>query len=473
MARQRMVLRQLRTIAGMLAATIFAGALAGGMTHGDFQPAAAADLTKAKATAKATEYAQEPLPPGIQVISTELEGPVFADAQGRTLYKWPVKPLRNGAIGEQKTKPTCDDTHYRETSGFMSPYPPGFELPEVDTRPSCLQLWPALYAPEGAKETGKWTAVTRPDGKKQWAYDGYALYTSSRDKLPGDTYGGTNRKAEGDAPAYREPVGPKPGVPSQFGVYQVAQGRLLTTAKEYSVYTSDRDGPNTSNCDTGCLQAWAPILAPESAVSQGDWAVIERSPGVKQWAFRKRPLYARIADRKVHGYEGSDEPGWHNVFVQKAPAPPKGFTMQDTRGGVVLADSRGHTIYLYSCADDALDQQACDNPDSPQAYRFAICGGGDPDVCVRTFPYVIADKDAKAESRTWTVMDIDPKTGHRASAGQTGALHVWAFRDRPVYLFGGDKDPGDVEADAWGEFNGHRNGFKAFWLRDDFRENAG
>src|SRR4051812_16339661 len=108
-----MAMRQLRTIAGVLAATV----LAGGMTHGDFQSASAADLTKARAAA--TGYAPEPLPPGIQVVGTELEGPVFADAQGHTLYKWPIKPLRNGAIGEQKNKPTCDDTHYRETSGFM------------------------------------------------------------------------------------------------------------------------------------------------------------------------------------------------------------------------------------------------------------------------------------------------------------------------------------------------------------------
>ena len=433
--------------------------------------AMAADTAKSKMGGE--EYVHDPLPPGFQVINTELEGPVFADSQGHTLYKWPIKNLRNGAVGEQKGKPTCDDTHYRETAGIMSPYPPGLELPEVDTRPSCLQLWPAVYAPDDAKDLGKWTVVKRKDGKKQWAYDGYALYTSVLDKQPGDTYGGTNRKSGGDAPAYREPVGPAPSVPAQFKVYEVAEGLMLGTAKGYSVYAWERDGANKSNCDTACLRDWEPLLAPEPAVSQGDWSVFERTPGVKQWAYHKMPLYTRIADKKVRSYEGSDEPGWHNVFTQKAPAPPKGFTVQSTRAGLVLADARGRTVYVYNCADDALDELACDNPDSPQAYRMAICGGGDVDECQRTFPYVIADKNAKAESRTWTVMDIDPRTGHLAKPGEEGALHVWAYRDRPVYLFGGDQAPGDVEGDAWGEFNGHRNGFKAFWLRDDFRTNAG
>ncbi len=70
-------------------------------------------------------------------------------------------------------------------------------------------------------------------------------------------------------------------------------------------------------------------------------------------------------------------------------------------------------------------------------------------------------------------MDIDPKTGHRAVPEQADALHVWAYRGRPVYNFAGDRRPGDTAGDAWGEFYGYRNGYKAFWLRDDFLDNAG
>jgi predicted lipoprotein with Yx(FWY)xxD motif len=69
-------------------------------------------------------------------------------------------------------------------------------------------------------------------------------------------------------------------------------------------------------------------------------------------------------------------------------------------------------------------------------------------------------------------MWIDQKTGKPAQPNQQGALHVWTFRDRPVYTHSGDTKPGDTNADAWGEFNGYRNGFKAFWLRDDFLDNV-
>ncbi len=63
---------------------------------------------------------------------------------------------------------------------------------------------------------------------------------------------------------------------------------------------------------------------------------------------------------------------------------------------------------------------------------------------------------------------IDPLTGRFANPKQQGALRVWAYRDRPVYTFAGDRRPGDAFADGHGEFRGQRNGFKAFWLRDDF-----
>ena len=36
---------------------------------------------------------------------------------------------------------------------------------------------------------GYWDVYVRPDGKKQWAYQGYALWTFADDKQPGDMFG--------------------------------------------------------------------------------------------------------------------------------------------------------------------------------------------------------------------------------------------------------------------------------------------
>ncbi len=80
----------------------------------------------------------------------------------------------------------------------MSPYPPGFLLPELEFAPelrsSCGRR---CCAPADAKPVGKWTVVKRKNGRTQWAYDGYPVYTSSLDKKAGDVFGGTNALAGG------------------------------------------------------------------------------------------------------------------------------------------------------------------------------------------------------------------------------------------------------------------------------------
>ncbi len=421
---------------------------------------------RADAGAGTEAYVQVPMPPHFRVIATELDGPVFADAAGHTLYKWPFKPLRVGVTGDTSGQSQCTDAKTTVNSGFMSPYPPGLQLPDLDSRLSCTQAWPPAFAAVDAKPVGKWTIITRADGRKQWAYEGHALYTSVLDHRPGDVLGADT--FGGKQAATRMPVQPPSDIPSGFAVSTTRIGRLLQTESKFSVYESDRDARGVSNCDQVCAQTWIPMLAPESARAHGDWSVFERSPGVLQWAFRKKPLYRYVLDEEERSLRGSDIPGWHNVYTQLAPAPPAGFTVQNTTSGQVLADAHGKTIYLYFCADDGVDQLGCDYPTETQAYRLAMCGGGDAERCLKTFLYVAAAPSAKSSGRLWSVVSIDPHTGRFATSGQSGALRVWAYRDRPVYTYAGDHEPGDFYADGIGEFRGGRDGYKAFWVRDDF-----
>jgi predicted lipoprotein with Yx(FWY)xxD motif len=53
----------------------------------------------------------------------------------------------------------------------------------------CARNWPPMPAGGNPVNTGDWTAVTRDDGGKMWAYKGKPLYTFVNDKAPGDTAG--------------------------------------------------------------------------------------------------------------------------------------------------------------------------------------------------------------------------------------------------------------------------------------------
>lgn len=418
-------------------------------------------------------YVEEPMPPGFKVMISPVDGPIYTTLEGKTLYNWPRKELRNGGTADMKgSASNCDDVKTTENAGMMSPYPGGLELPDLDTRPTCAQAWPAVIAANDAKPVGKWSLIPRHDKRLQWAYDGQVLYTSNLDKQPGDTIGGSKMNGGrggnggGDSPAYRIPIGPPADVPGQFVVQQDNAGRALMMANGMTVYVFDGDAPNKSNCNENCARQWTPVFAPEiGSLKRKDWSVVKRKSGESQWAYRGKPLYTFTGDGAPNVRDGLDVTGWHLAYTQPAPAWPRSFTVQDTRGGVVLADARGHTIYIYGCGDDSMDQLSCDHPDMTQAYRYAVCGGGDPARCAKTFPYVVAAKNETSINAIWTVMDIDPKTGHRAKPGQADALRVWAYRDRPVYTFIRDERPGTARAQAWGEFNGERNGFFAFWLR--------
>lgn len=429
------------------------------------------------ASAAQEAYFEEELPLGIQVVSTALDGPVYADAQGRTLYTWPLRALRNGSTGDREDGPSnCTDEILRTEVGFMSPYPAGLLLPYAEQGVSCTQVWPPLLASDDAVEVGKWSLAERADGSKQWAYDGFPLYTSHLDEKAGDVLGGTKIRSGGDGGVVRVPAGPLPDIPPGFKVLTSSTGRLLVNDDDYSVYSWIDDEPNVSNCVTECLNSWTPIRAPQVAADSGDWTIIKHPSGINQWAYRSKPLYTHNNETRSRSFDGSDVPGWSNVYTQRTVTPPDEFTVQDAAfGGQVLADSRGRTIYLYNCRDDSAAQLACDHPDAAQEYRLAICGNGDSAVCRQTFPYVVTDADASSESSLWSVMLIDPNTGRRVAASAAangdgeGALHVWAYNKRPVYTYGDDIEPGVTRGDGFGEFLGRRNGYRAFVLRDVFQ----
>ncbi len=421
----------------------------------------------ARAADRAEAWIPEPLPPGFRVESSPMDGPVFADPAGKTLYRWPFRVMRNGVTGDPRGESACTGERSTRSAGLMSPYPGGLVLPELDTRPACTDVWPPAIAGEDATPVGKWSVILRKDGRRQWAYDGAALYTSVLDRAPGDVLGGDKPEQRGDSPAVREPVGPALDLPPGFVVNTTLRGRMLLTERGFTVYTSDEDRGGRPRCSGECAQQWHPLAAPASGRARGDWRIVERADGERQWVFRGRPLYRHLGDTRVRSLEGTDVPGWRAVYLREIPLPP-GFTVQETSAGLVLADARGKTVYTYACGDDAPDQLGCDHPSESQVYRLGLCGGGSAERCLQNFPYVIASGKARSATRLWRVVEIDPRTGHFAPPGARDALRVWAFRDRPVFTFAGDRAPGDANAEALGEFQSDRTGYKAFWLRTDF-----
>src|SRR5690606_20381837 len=114
--------------------------------------ATAAHAQAGRGQAATEKYVREPMPPGVKVVMSKLQGPIYADASGRTLYQWPRKELRNGGTGDMKGGASnCENVKTTESLGLMSPYPAGLILPDIETRKTCEEMWPPVLAENDAK----------------------------------------------------------------------------------------------------------------------------------------------------------------------------------------------------------------------------------------------------------------------------------------------------------------------------------
>ena len=57
------------------------------------------------------------------------------------------------------------------------------------------------------------------------------------------------------------------------------------------LYVFGGDEPGTSNCDQVCILVWPIIRADENDEALGDWTVIDREHGNRQWLYQGRPVY--------------------------------------------------------------------------------------------------------------------------------------------------------------------------------------
>jgi predicted lipoprotein with Yx(FWY)xxD motif len=113
---------------------------------------------------------------------------------------------------------------------------------------------------------------------------------------------------------------------SIFGVVAIAQtapatvgdtskGKALIDGKGMTLYVFDRDAAGKSTCNGQCATNWPPFSAANGAAS-GDFTIVTRDDGGKQWAYKTKPLYNWSKDTKPGDATGD---GVNNVWPTAAP----------------------------------------------------------------------------------------------------------------------------------------------------------
>ena len=93
-------------------------------------------------------------------------------------------------------------------------------------------------------------------------------------------------------------------------------GGMLVGPNGMTLYTFDRDvtGSGKSVCNGPCATNWPPLMAAETDKASGDYTVITRDDGKKQWAMKGKPLYYWIKDSKAGDKTGDGVQNvWHIV----------------------------------------------------------------------------------------------------------------------------------------------------------------
>jgi len=194
---------------------------------------------------------------------------------------------------------------------------------------------------------------------------------------------------------------------------------VLADDSGQTLYVSDKDAPGKSNCVAECATEWPPFVAAADAKPSGDWSLIAREDGIKQWAFRDKPLYTSVKDKptgRPAPMMGGGGPAGHGVDGRRVfellPSEwitlPNGITVSEvlTAPGQALTTEKGLTLYTFS---------------------------GDPKK----------DKELLADWKPVAAPQMAIPVGDFTVASRADGSFQWAYKGKPLYQFKGDLELGD------------------------------
>jgi len=93
---------------------------------------------------------------------------------------------------------------------------------------------------------------------------------------------------------------------------------MLAGANGMTLYTFDKDvaGSGKSVCNDACATNWPPLFAMSGDSASGDYSIVTRDDGKKQWAVKGKPLYYWVKDQKAGDKTGD---GVNNVWHVAKP----------------------------------------------------------------------------------------------------------------------------------------------------------
>jgi len=76
------------------------------------------------------------------------------------------------------------------------------------------------------------------------------------------------------------------------------------------LYVFGRETADKLGCVKDCIFRWPPVYARAESTPTGDWTLVARDNGRRQWAYKGHPVYTRVHDSLDKPMGAGAEAGW-------------------------------------------------------------------------------------------------------------------------------------------------------------------
>jgi predicted lipoprotein with Yx(FWY)xxD motif len=216
---------------------------------------------------------------------------------------------------------------------------------------------------------------------------------------------------------------------------------MFTDKSGMTLYTSKTDRPGHSECKVTwiedsnfqplfkvgsqypvppCTQQWPPLIAGPGAKQIGDWSIITRPEGAKQWAYHGFPVHTSYLDF-LPGDANAAASTFESMGNWKPVAPqtllPPGIQLVTQTGVGLIATMQGKALYTF--------------PPNTHETKFDSSGSGCVAQCSPAW-HPLRASELTAALGAWTVKLLPDGS------------HQWALGGQPLYMYDGDVGSGQI-----------------------------
>ncbi len=203
--------------------------------------------------------------------------------------------------------------------------------------------------------------------------------------------------------------------------------RRLGDAQGKPLYTFDADQKGTSTCYDACATEFTPFSPEADSKAAGDYSIITRKDGVKQWAYQGKPLY------RFSGKDPGGEPQGQRFALKEDP------TWADP-ASTVYSPKQGWRRASFTPEKTTLMPPDVELTASALANGFTFVQASTKMTVYAAAPSLKLSQDWEPLRASALALPVGDFTIVKGSEG----ARQWAYKGQVLYTFAEDYAPGEV-----------------------------